>query len=121
MEESIYLLASELHDLLLNDPRLLRLNELEKKMENSEEVMALSYQKDNAIALYSDALNHFGENASETKKCQRELFNKKEALDQHPLVKEYLQAYIKVRDLYFQINDILFSDLSLHLKEKRNG
>ena len=53
------------------------------------------------------------------KKYQHDLFLKKEALDNHPLVKSYLKAYSEVRDLYFQINEILFNDLSLHQKEKR--
>ena len=120
MQDNIYFLASELKDLLNNDPRIIRLNELEKKLENSEEVMALSYQKDAATSAYSDALNHYQEGSEELKKYQREMYHKKEALDNHPLVREYLQAYSEVRDLYFQINDILFKDLSLHLKEKRN-
>ena len=86
MVSNIYLLAGELKDLLDNDERIVRLNKLEKQMNENEEVMALSYQKDLAVSSYSDALNHY---ASE------------------------------VRDLYFQVNEILFNDLSLHLKEKR--
>ena len=119
MVSNIYLLAGELKDLLDNDERLIRLNKLENELNNNEEVMALSYQKDLAVSAYSDALNHFANDSEEIKKYQHELFLKKEALDNHPLVKEYLKAYSEVRDLYFQINEILFNDLSLHLKEKR--
>ncbi len=119
MVSNIYLLAGELKDLLDNDERLIRLNKLENELNNNEEVMALSYQKDLAVSAYSDALNHFANNSEEIKKYQHELFLKKEALDNHPLVKSYLKAYSEVRDLYFQINEILFNDLSLHLKEKR--
>ena len=119
MVSNIYLLAGELKDLLDNDERIIRLNKLEKQMNENEEVMALSYQKDLAVSAYSDALNHFANDSEEIKKYQHELFLKKEALDNHPLVKSYLKAYSEVRDLYFQINEILFNDLSLHLKEKR--
>lgn len=119
MVSNIYLLAGELKDLLDNDERLIRLNKLENELNNNEEVMALSYQKDLAVSAYSDALNHFANNSEEIKKYQHELFLKKEALDNHPFVKEYLKAYSEVRDLYFQINEILFNDLSLHQKEKR--
>ena len=119
MANDIYLIASELKELLDNDPRLLRLNNLEKKLENNEEVMALAQQKETAVSLYSDALNHFSSDAEELKKFQKELHLKKVALDNHPLVREYLNAYSQVRDLYLEINDILFSDLSLHLKEKK--
>ena len=119
MVSNIYLLAGELKDLLDNDERIIRLNKLENELNNNEEVMALSYQKDLAVSSYSDALNHFANNSEEMKKYQHDLFLKKEALDNHPLVKEYLKAYSEVRDLYFQINEILFNDLSLHQKEKR--
>ena len=119
MVSNIYLLAGELKDLLDNDERIIRLNTLENELNNNEEVMALSYQKDLAVSSYSDALNHFANNSEEMKKYQHELFLKKEALDNHPLVKSYLKAYSEVRDLYFQINEILFNDLSLHQKEKR--
>ena len=119
MVSNIYLLAGELKDLLDNDERLIRLNKLENELNNNEEVVALSYQKDLAVSAYSDALNHFANDSEEIKKYQHELFLKKEALDNHPLVKSYLKAYSEVRDLYFQINEILFNDLSLHQKEKR--
>ena len=119
MVSNIYLLAGELKDLLDNDERIIRLNKLENELNNNEEVMALSYQKDLAVSSYSDALNHFANNSEEMKKYQHELFLKKEALDNHPLVKSYLKAYSEVRDLYFQLNEILFNDSSLHLKEKR--
>lgn len=119
MVSNIYLLAGELKDLLDNDERIIRLNKLENELNNNEEVMALSYQKDLAVSAYSDALNHFANDSKEIKQYQHELFLKKEALDNHPLVKEYLKAYSEVRDLYFQINEILFNDLSLHPKEKR--
>lgn len=119
MVSNIYLLAGELKDLLDNDERLIRLNKLENELNNNEEVMALSYQKDLAVSAYSDALNHFANDSEEIKQYQHELFLKKEALDNHPLVKEYLKAYSEVRDLYFQINEILFNDLSLHQHEKR--
>lgn len=119
MVSNIYLLAGELKDLLDDDERIVRLNKLEKQMNENEEVMALSYQKDLAVSSYSDALNHYANNSPEIKKYHHELFLKKEALDNHPLVKDYLKAFSEVRDLYFQINEILFNDLSLHLKEKR--
>ena len=115
--KDIYSLSYELKDLLSNDERLILLNMLETKMNESEEVMALAYQKDLAVSAYSDALNHFAKDSEEIKKAQHDLHVKKEALDNHPLVKEYLKAYSEVRDLYFQINEILFSNLNLKQKE----
>ena len=112
----IYSLSYELKDLLTNDPRIVRLNELEKQMNDSEEVMALAYQKDLAVSEYSDALNHFARDSKEVKEAQHHLHLKKEALDNHPLVREYLKAYSEVRDLYYQLNDILFSNMNLNMK-----
>ena len=117
--DDIYSLSYELKDLLDCDPRILLLNNLEKKMNENEEVMALAYQKDLAINDYNDALNHFANDSEEVKKAQHQLHLKKKALDEHPLVKEYLKAYTEVRDLYYQINDILFANLNLHMKEKK--
>ena len=115
--EDIYSLSYELKDLLSNDPRIILLNELEKKMNENEEVMRLAYQKDLAINDYSDALNHYQKDSKEVKEAQHNLHLKKEELDNHPLVRDYLKAYSEVRDLMFQINDILFSNLKINLKE----
>ena len=119
MEQDLYSLAYELKELLSHDERILLLDSLEKKLNENEEVMALAYQKDVAATNYSDTLNHFSENSEEVKKAQKELYEKKKALDGHPLVREYLEAYSKVRDLYFSVNNILFSNLSIHMKECR--
>ena len=112
----IYSLSYELKDLLTNDSRIIRLNELEKKMNENEEVMALAYQKDLAVSEYSDALNHFTKDSEEVKKAQHNLHLKKEALDNHPIVRDYLKTYSEVRDLYYLLNDILFSNLNLNMK-----
>ena len=117
--QDIYSLSYELKELLSQDERVVLLNKLEKEMNDNEEVMALAYQKDLAITNLSDAINHFGENSEEAKKAQHELFLKKEALDNHPLVRDYLKAYQEVRELYFNLNDILFSNLSLKMKEHK--
>ena len=117
--KDIYTLSNELNDLLKNDERILLLNKLEKEMNENEEVMTLAYQKDVAVSNYSDALNHYSKDSEEVKKAQKELHLKKEALDNHPLVRQYLNVYSKVRDLYFEINDILFSNLNLKMKEHK--
>ena len=117
MAEDLYSLAYSLKDLLSNDSRIVLLDELEKEMNENEEVMALAYQKDLAVNRYSDALNHFAQDSEEMKQFQHELFIKKEALDNHLLVRDYLKAYGEVRDLYFKLNEILFSGLNLKMKE----
>ena len=119
MANDIYETAYELKDLLSQDERIKRLNELEQKMNNDNEVIALAYQKDLAVSHYSDTLNHFSEDSEEVKIAQKELYEKKLALDTHPLVREYLDAYKEVRDLYIQMNALLFEGLNLKMKEHK--
>ena len=118
MEQNIYLQAEQLKENLANEPRVIRLLELEKKMNENEEVMALAYKKDMAAVNYSDVLNHFSEDSEEAKKALKELHEAKLNLDQHPLVREYLNTYKEVRELYDEINEILFSNFSANLCPK---
>ena len=104
-------LAYELKELMDSDPRFILLAEKEKAMENSEEVMALSYNKDLKETYLSDALKHFPSGSIEVKRAHLELFRASEKLDSHPLVKEYLKAYKEVETLLNEINNILFSDI----------
>ena len=120
MEENIYSKAEKLKKLLDEDERIIRLNELEKKMNNNEEVMALAYQKDTRAVEYSDILNHYSEDSNEAKEAMKKLHEAKLNLDSHPLVQEYLSSYKEVRELYSQINEILFANFNGNLcpKEK---
>ena len=115
MPNDIYTKTSDLKEKLNNDPRVVLLNKLEKEMNDNEEVMSLAYKKDMAALKYSDALNHFSEDSEEVKTALKELHKAKKNLDEHPLVKEYLKAYSKVRDLYAEVNEILFSDFTPNL------
>ena len=119
MAKDIYETAYELKDSLTQDERIKRLNILEEKMNKNDKVIALAYQKDLAISKYNEALNHFSEDSEEVKAAQKELYEKKLALDSHPLVREYLDAYKEVRDLYIQMNGLLFDGLNLKMKEHK--
>ena len=120
MSKDVYLKAEELKELLDNDSRIILLNKLEKEMSENEEVMALSYKKDMAAVNYSDTLNHFSEDSDEAKEALKKLHEAKLSLDNHPVVKSYLKAYKEVRELYQEINEIVFSNFSSNLcpKEK---
>ena len=109
MAKDIYTLAYELKELLESDQRIKDLNEKEEVMKNSDEVKALVNKKEQAISLYSVS----------SERGQKALHQSKLELDNHPLVRAYLDAYSKVRDLYFEMNDILFSGLNAHLKEHK--
>lgn len=110
-------LAYELKELIENDERFIHLSKIEKEMENDEEVMALSYNKDLKETYLSDALKHFPHGSKEVKRAHLELYRASEKLDNHPKVKEYLKAYKEVEDLLNEVNKVLFNDL----KEKHEN
>ena len=106
----VYQLAYQLKDQLQNDELIKKLEELDREMSNNEEVMALAYQKDLAIDNYSSLLKIYPENSDEIKRAREKLQEAKIKLNEHPIAKEYLKVYSQVRDLYMQINEIVFSD-----------
>ena len=118
MEKDIYQLATTLKERLSNDERIKKLEALEEEMNNDKTVMSLAYAKDVASSEYSDILNHFSSDSETAKKYQTKLYEAKKSLDEHPLVREYLKAYKEVRELYSEINAILFNDLSADLCPK---
>ena len=111
MNERLYSSLISLKETLQNDERVILLNEIEKRMESDEEVMRLSYLKDNAAMEYNDALKHFKEDDPFVKEKQSRLYEAKYNLDSHPLVKQYNKAYQEVRLLYEHINEEIFKEL----------
>ena len=120
MIDDAYRIAEQLKDQLDNDPRVIRLNQLENELNNSEEIALLVIKKDNANNDYNDILRHFSKESEEALKYQKILYTAKKELDEHPLVREYNAAYKEVRELYDQISNILFSSFNASLcpKEK---
>ena len=112
--EKAYLLKQAMND----DPRFISLNEIEKKMENDDEVIKLTYQKDMKENAYNDALKHFSETSEEVKKARKELSLAKGNLESHPFVRDYLKKYQEVRMLIEEINKILFSELQTSICHK---
>lgn len=110
MDSKIYLLAKSLNESLNEDPNVLKLKSLEKELDDSYEVYSLSNKKDEALNLYLDLKNAFGENDDKVKEALLKLKAAKEELNNHPLVKEYLSVYSKVRDLYLEVDDILLGE-----------
>ena len=111
MDEKIYHLASELNKELNNDPRVIKLNELEKELNDSFEVYTLSNKKDEAFEEYNRLKEIYSDDNELTKAALLKAKDAKEKLNNFPLVKEYLAKYSLVRDLYLEIDNILFSDI----------
>ena len=112
MDDKTTSLLFKLKKSLANDPRVIALNKAEKAMSDSEEVMKLSYRKDLAADEYGSMLKIFGDDAPETIEARRRLARAKKELEEHPLVRDYLNKYSEVRKLYDSINDSLFSYLN---------
>lgn len=113
-------LAYELKSLIALDERVIELNKNEEIMNNDNLAMSLAYKKDLAVDEYEFAINHFKDNSNEVMVAQKKLHEAKLNLDTCESVRNYLKSYSKVRDLYLEINNILFSILNLNLKEGRN-
>ncbi len=110
MKKEIYIDVYNLKEALAKDPRIIRLNELERKMNNDDSVMALAYQKDIASSRYGDMLTIYSnDEVDEVKKARDELIKAKSLLYMHPTVKEYLEAFQAVRTIYQDINKNIFA------------
>lgn len=110
MDEKILNLTEELKAAMDNDPRFLRLKEIEERMNNDESVMKLAYQKDMKNDRYNDLLKIYDENHPLVKQAQKELYEANQELNNHMLVKSYMAAYLEVKMVLHQVNNILFSD-----------
>ena len=110
MDEKIFNLATSLNDELNKDPRVIKLNELEKELNDSYDVYLLSNKKDEALESYERLKNIYSDDNEQVKEALLKLKDAKEKLNNFPLVKEYLSQYALVRDLYLEIDNILFSD-----------
>ena len=115
MDEDILKLTYQLKTALIHDERIIHLNDVENRMNNNEEVMALSYKKDMALEKYNEMNKYFKDDSEEVVKARRLLSEAKKELESHPLVREYLLAFQQVRLLYESINDNLFSYLNKDL------
>ena len=110
MDEKIYRLVISLNQEINNNPEVIRLNELEKALNDSYDVYALSNIKDGALEEYSRLKKIYPEDHELVKASLLKVKDAKEKLNNFPLVKEYLAQYAIVRDMYLEIDNILFSD-----------
>lgn len=93
---------------LKGDKRLKELKDAEDRMLSDSEVIELIKRKNAMEDEYSLVLSYSSRDSEQAKKAQHELYLAKKALDEHPLVKEYNDAYLKARDLYLSLDEIIF-------------
>ena len=90
-------------------PDVLKLERLNKVLNENEDVMKLCYKKDVCATKYEDAVKYFGQDSDEARKAQKDLYQAKLELDSHELVKAYNEQYKKVRKIYDKINEEIFN------------
>ena len=111
MDEKIYYLTSELNKAMKEDSRFIKLDEIEKKMNNEDSVLLLAYHKDMANNRYNDLAKYYKDDDEVLIKARKDLSKAVEELNSHPLVKEYLNAYKEVKMVIYEMNKIIFDDL----------
>ena len=110
MEEKIYFLAKEINEELNKNQDVVLLNKLDKELNDSYEVYTLSNKKDEALEKYISNKDLYGEDDKRTVDSLKALQLAKEELNNHPIVKHYLEVYSRVRDLYLEINHLLLDE-----------
>ena len=90
-----------------NDPRVLLEKQTEDAALQSKQAQDLAKKKDEAAAIYDEAIAHFGEDSAQTRKAQHDLYLAKQALDLLPEVAAYRKAYLQVALLYKEIDKIV--------------
>lgn len=109
MEEKLIRSLNELKEALAGDPRVIALNEAEQSLYEDPALIELVKKKNAAEEEYQLALRIYGEKDEKTKEKERTLYEAKLEMDMNETAKKYSELYIVVRDLYMQIDDILFS------------
>lgn len=109
MNQKLLLKINELKKEIDSSEEVKKLNQINDLLNKNEEVMKLAYAKDTASVKYEDALKHFKEGSKEVEAAQKALYEAKLQLDSHPMVKEYNEQFKIVRKMYDKINEELFN------------
>ena len=109
MDQNLLEKANALKKEIDSLPEVKELEHLNALLDENDEVMKLAYRKDVASTKYEDAVRFFGENSNEAREAQKALHQAKLELDENELVKQYNEAYKKVRKIYDKINEEIFN------------
>jgi len=99
---------TELKDAIAKDPRTQKLAALEAKLYEDPALLELVKKKDDLENEYNRILSYKDKDSEEAKTVEKALFEAKLTLDTYPLAKEYSAAFVELRDIYMQIDDIIF-------------
>ena len=96
--KDIHIKIQELGELIKDQEAYRKLIELDKQMNEDDEVLKLVNDFSLAQSEYNSVLNHFDFESPEAKKSQKLLFAAKLRLDSHPLVQEYNECLKEVNE-----------------------
>ena len=109
MNERTYRALLTLKDAIHNDPRFAKLKEAEAALNQDEQAIALSKEKDRLTDVYEDALFHYGESSERAKDAWHNLYIRKKELDELPVSEAYRKAYVPLAKIYRELDLVLFS------------
>lgn len=108
MNEKTLKSLNNLLDALNSDERIIALKKKEEDL-SSFEVKELSRKMNLASSLYEEDLSRYGFSSPFVVSNRKKLHEAKLELDSNEKVKEYMQTYLKVKELYSKIDEIVFS------------
>ncbi|MFA6756023.1 MAG: YlbF family regulator [Bacilli bacterium] len=109
METNLYFALMKLKDSIRNSDEYKSMLDLDKKLNQNEEVMKLAYLKDLKIMDYEDNLKHYSKNSKEVLTSQKEIKVIMDKINEVEIVKQYNKSYNEINDIYLYINKELFS------------
>lgn len=109
MEEFIVNAIDSLAKALKADPRIKKLDAIEAKLSSSSDLVEKEKRLRAEEESYSFCLSYSKNDKKKLESAEKSLYLAKKNLDEDPLAIEYSDAYIAVRDLYMEIDDIIFS------------
>lgn len=113
MEDRFINLIYELKEAINDDPRVIKLNEIELELSSNRDVINLSIKKNRISEEYKEILRFNDENSELAKAKQKELYLAKKELDELDIVIKYNKAFQEVRLLYEHISSTLFDELKI--------
>lgn len=108
MEKKTLSALNALLTAVAEDPRLLALSEDEQRLSEDEEFVRLSHEKDAKADSFEETRRHYGGESEEAKKALHELYLAKKSMDEHPLARTYESHYKQVRELFDEMDRIVF-------------
>lgn len=109
MDSKILEKTYKLKESILQSKEYKKMIRLSSLMDENDEVIKLAYTLDILGTKYSDILKIYNKDSLEAQKVQKELYEAKKQIDNHPLVREYNKAYLKVKEMYDYINKNIFN------------